>query len=149
MVNKELKRLSRRELVDIIYQLKKNEQELQEQICSLKSELDDKRIRISKAGSIAEAAMSMTDVFSTAQMTAELYLREISNMKDDTERECAKRIEAAEKRVEEVMNDGKKKIANLKSQYKNEYMKWKQLQSKIEAFEQMKKQGLCEDIEND
>ena len=48
MINKELKRLSRRELVDIIYQLKKNEQEMQEEIESLKNELEDKRIRISK-----------------------------------------------------------------------------------------------------
>ena len=32
MISKELKRLSRRELVDIIYQLKKNEQEMQEEI---------------------------------------------------------------------------------------------------------------------
>ena len=31
MINKELKRLSRRELVDIIYQLKKNEQEMEKE----------------------------------------------------------------------------------------------------------------------
>ena len=36
MINKELKRLSRRELVDIIYQLKKNEQEMQEEIEKLR-----------------------------------------------------------------------------------------------------------------
>jgi hypothetical protein len=34
MVSKELKRLSRRELVDIIYQMKKNEQLLQDEIAS-------------------------------------------------------------------------------------------------------------------
>ena len=90
MISKELKRLSRRELVDIIYQLKKNEQEMQEEIESLKNELEDKRIRISTAGSIADAAMSVTNVFSTAQMTADLYLREISYMKEDTEKECEK-----------------------------------------------------------
>jgi len=78
MISKELKRLSRRELVDIIYQLKKNEQKMQEEIESLKNELQDKRIRISAAGSIADAAMSVTNVFSTAQRTADIYLREIS-----------------------------------------------------------------------
>ena len=82
MINKELKRLSRRELVDIIYQLKKNEQAMQEEIESLKTALQDKRIRISSAGSIADAAMSMTDVFSAAQMSADLYLREIAQMKE-------------------------------------------------------------------
>ena len=81
MISKDLKRLSRRELVDIIYQLKKNEQEMQEEIESLKNELQDKRIRISMAGSIADAAMSVTNVFSAAQVTADLYLSEISCMK--------------------------------------------------------------------
>ena len=148
MINKELKRLSRRELVDIIYQLKKNEQEMQEEIESLKNELGDKRIRISTAGSIADAAMSVTNVFSTAQMTADLYLREISYMKEDTEKDCAKKIENAEKRVKEILDDGEKKFDILKSAYKREYMKWQQLKSEIAELEERKNQVMCEGIEN-
>ncbi|MBR4283023.1 MAG: hypothetical protein IKT35_04840, partial [Clostridia bacterium] len=41
MLGKELKHLSRKELVDIIYQLKKNEDEMKEEIESLKKELED------------------------------------------------------------------------------------------------------------
>ena len=148
MINKELKRLSRRELVDIIYQLKKNEQEMQEEIESLKNELGDKRIRISTAGSIADAAMSVTNVFSTAQMTADLYLREISYMKEDTEKDCAKKIENAEKRVKEILADGEKKFDILKSAYKREYIKWQQLKSEIAEREERKNQVMCEGIEN-
>ena len=148
MINKELKRLSRRELVDILYQLKKNEQEMQEEIESLKNELQDKRIRISTAGSIAEAAMSVTNVFSTAQMTADLYLREISCMKDDTEKECAKKIEEAEKKVREILADGEKKFDTLKAAYKREYVKWQQLKSAVTALEARRKQLLCEGIDD-
>ena len=147
MINKELKHLSRRELVDIIYQLKKNEQEMQEEIESLKNELGDKRIRISTAGSIADAAMSVTNVFSTAQMTAELYLREISLMKEDTEKECAKKIEDAEKKVKEILADGEKKFNTLKVAYKNEYAKWQQLQMQNAVLE-ANRQESCEDTEN-
>ena len=67
MVNKELKKLSRRELVDIIYQLKKSEQQLQEEIKTLQEALQDKRIRLSTAGSVAEAAASVTGLFFAAQ----------------------------------------------------------------------------------
>ena len=147
MISKELKRLSRRELVDIIYQLKKNEQEMQEEIESLKKELNDKRIRISEAGSIADAATSVTEVFSAAQMTAELYLNEIAYMKEDTEKECAQKIETAETKVKEVLADGEKKFANLKAHYKNKYIKYQELKTEIEALEQKKKE-LCEEIEN-
>ena len=148
MISKELKRLSRRELVDIIYQLKKNEQEMQEEIESLKNELQDKRIRISTAGSIADAAMSVTNVFSTAQMTADLYLREISYMKEDTEKDCAKKIENAEKMVKEILADGEKKFDTLKAAYKREHVRWQQLKSEVAELEERKNQVMCEGIEN-
>lgn len=147
MISKELKRLSRRELVDIIYQLKKNEQEMQEEIESLKTELQDKRIRISTAGSIADAAMSVTNVFSTAQMTADLYLREISYMKENTEKECAKKVEEAEKKVRDILADGEKKFDTLKAAYKSEYAKWQQLRTQNAVLE-ANKQESCEGIEN-
>lgn len=134
MINKDLKHLSRRELVDIIYQLKKNEQEMQEKIDSLTHELQDKRIRISMAGSIADAAMSMTNVFSNAQLTADLYLREISCMKEDTEKECAKKIEDAEKKVRAILADGEKRFDVLRAAYKSEYAKWQQLRTQNAAL---------------
>ena len=139
MINKELKRLSRRELVDIIYQLKKNEQEMQEEITLLKNELEDKQIRISNAGSIADAAVSITNVFSVAQTTADVYLQEIAIMKEKTEKECSKKIKNAEKKVEKIMADGERQFNNLKTHYEIEYKKWQQLKSEVQAMEQAKK----------
>ena len=106
MIGKELKKLSRRELVDIIYQMKKNEQQMQEEIAALQEALQDKRIRHSVAGSIAEAAIDITQVFSTAQMTADLYLHEIACMKADTEQECAKMLEDARKQARDILAVG-------------------------------------------
>ena len=107
MISKELKKLSRRDLVDIIYQLKKNEQEKQEKIAALEEALQEKRIRVSVAGSIAEAAVDITQIFSTAQRTADLYLHEIASMKEDTERECAKMLEEAKKQAETILAEAR------------------------------------------
>ena len=57
MTDKEFKRLTRSQLIDIIYQLQLNEEKLLDQTKKLKEALDDKRIRMEKAGSIAEAAI--------------------------------------------------------------------------------------------
>lgn len=103
MISKELKKLNRRELVDIIYQLKKSENQLREQVAALEQALQDKRIKLSVAGSIAEAAMDVTNIFATAQRTADLYLHEISCMKADAERECAKIIEEAHKKAKMIL----------------------------------------------
>ena len=148
MISKELKHLSRRELVDIIYQLKQSEQETKEEIESLKKELEDKRIRICSAGSVADAALLMTNIFSTAQETADIYLREITCMKEETEKICAKKMEDADKKVKDILADGKKKFDILRTAYKSEYAKWQQLQAEIAAYKQKKKQELCEDVTN-
>lgn len=105
MVSKELRRLSRRELIDIIYQMKKNEQQMQAEIASLQEALQDRQIRISVAGSIAEAAVSITNVFSAAQLSADLYLQEISRMKQETEAECRRIIAEAQRKAAEISSD--------------------------------------------
>lgn len=145
MVSKELKKLNRRELVDIIYQLKKNEQQMQEQIADLENSLQEKRIRVSVAGSIAEAAMDVTNIFSTAQATADLYLQEISCMKAETEEKCAKMIEDARKRAEMILSDAGKQLDDLNMRYQITYKKWQELQAEIQAQEKVKQ---YEDIRN-
>mgnify|MGYP003297435299 CR=1 FL=1 len=132
MISKELKKLNRRELVDVIYQLKKNEEQMQDQIASLEAELQDRRIHLSVAGSIAEAATDVTGIFSVAQSTADLYLREIALMKEDAQKECEKMIEDAQKKVESIMADGKKQYDALAARYQTDYKKWQQLRAEIE-----------------
>ena len=105
MISKELKKLSRRELVDIIYQLKKNEQQMQEKIAALEEALQEKRIRISEAGSIAEAAAAITKVFTAAQEAADLYLQEIACMKEETRQECERMIADAQQTAEKIPSD--------------------------------------------
>ena len=107
MVSKELKKLSRRELVDIIYQMKRNEQQMQEEIASLREALEDKRFHLSSAGSIADAACSITSLFSAAQTSADLYLQEIASMKRDTEIECARMIDEAKEKAARIIADSK------------------------------------------
>ena len=105
MIKRELKRLSRRELIDIIYQMKKNEQHMQEEIASLQEELREKRIRIAAAGSIADAAVSITEVFTAAQTAADLYLQEIACMKEEAEQESKRIIEEAQKTAGKIISD--------------------------------------------
>ena len=148
MVTRELKKLSRRELMDIIYQMKKKEQQLQEEIASLQEELEMKRMRLSTAGSIAEAAASITNVFNAAQKTADLYLREISCMKEETEQECIKMIKEANATITRILADGEKQSAALNEKYQAEYQKYQQLQTEIQLLEEQKKRGSNEEADH-
>ena len=77
MTDKEFKRLSRSQLIDIIYQLQLKQEELTADIEKLSKAVADKRLRVSKAGNIAEAAMEIHNVMQTAQDAADHYLEEI------------------------------------------------------------------------
>lgn len=78
MADKELRKLRRSELVDIIYQLKKNEQRLQEENAELKRRLEDREIKVENVGSLAEAALALSGIFRAAEESVALYVEEIN-----------------------------------------------------------------------
>lgn len=77
MTDKEFKRLSRFQLIDIIYQLQLKQEELIADNEALTKALDDKRIQVCKAGNIAEAALEIHNVMQAAQDAASHYLEEM------------------------------------------------------------------------
>lgn len=77
MTDKELRRMGRGDLIEIIYQYQKREQELMEENAALQRRLEDRRINIEKAGSIAEAALYLNHIFESAQAAADHYLEEV------------------------------------------------------------------------
>ncbi len=85
MTDKEFKRLSRPQLIDIIYQFQLQVDQLTERNQELERELADKRFRLHNAGNIAEAALVMNDCFRSAQNAAEQYLNEIKAIREETE----------------------------------------------------------------
>ena len=149
MISNELKKLNRRELVDIIYQMKKNEQLLQDEVASLRSELEEKRIRLAEAGSIADAAVSIADVFSAAQTAADLYLHEISCMKAEAEKECSQMLEEAQKAVDKIFADGRKQCEELSIRYEMQAAKCRQIEEELQQLEELKQQRLHEEPENE
>ena len=85
MTDKEFKRLSRAQLIDIIYQFQLQIDTLTEKNQELERELADKRLRLDNAGNIADAALEINDCFRSAQNAAEQYLNEIKTIREETE----------------------------------------------------------------
>lgn len=108
MTDKEFKRLSRAQLIDIIYQFQLQIDTLTEQKQVLERELADKRLRLSNAGNIAEAALEITDCFLSAQNAAEQYLNEIKAMREETEAERERILEEARAAAEAILASAQK-----------------------------------------
>ena len=108
MTDKEFKRLGRAQLIEIIYRLQLQIEELTEKNASLESDLEDKRLRIDNAGDIAKAALEMNDCFRSAQNAADQYLSEIKLMREEAEAEKKKIIEDAKAEAEKIIAKAKK-----------------------------------------
>ena len=107
MTDKEFKRLTRAQLIDIIYQLQLQIDKLNEQNGALETELKDKRLRLSNAGNIAEAALAINDCFRSAQNAAEQYLEEIKTIREETEAEQQRILAQARAEAEAILSGAK------------------------------------------
>ena len=103
MTDREFKRLSRSQLIDIIYQLQIKQKELEDENLKLKEELEDKRIRMRQAGNIAEASLAIHNVMQAAQDAASQYLEEIRIMHTETEEKCQRLLEKAQKDADDII----------------------------------------------
>ena len=108
MTDKEFKQLSRAQLIEIIYQLQLQLDGLTERNQALEDALADKRLRISNAGNLAEAALEINDCFRSAQNAAEQYLNEIKLMREETEAERQRILAQARAEAEEIIAGAKK-----------------------------------------
>ena len=107
MTDKEFKRLSRSQLIDIIYQFQLKQNELTEEIERLTKALADRRLRVKEAGNIADAALEITNVMQAAQDAATLYLEEIRTMREETKIECQRLLENAQKEAESIIGQAR------------------------------------------
>ena len=75
MTNKELRKLSRAELIDILFELQTQNENLTAENRELAAQLESRQLQITEAGSIAEAALRLNGVFEAAQAAADQYVR--------------------------------------------------------------------------
>lgn len=80
MIEKDLKKLRRAELLEIMLDQSYEIDQLRKRVKELEAQLEDRRIKIENAGSIAEASLQLTKVFEEAQKAADLYLENIRNL---------------------------------------------------------------------
>ena len=85
MTDKELRRLRRDELLELLIEQTKRADALQVQLDDAKAQLSSRRIAIENAGSLAEAALRLSGVFQSAEQAAKLYLDNLSGEADEPE----------------------------------------------------------------
>jgi regulator of replication initiation timing len=108
----ELRRMNRRKLLEVLLASSRENQSLHDNIKSLleknrqlQTQLDDKKIRIETAGTIAEAAFQLNGVMESAQNAAEQYLDNLQDLyKRETVR-CEQKEALAQQQAQSILDN--------------------------------------------
>lgn len=112
MTNKELRKLSRAELIDILFELQTQNENLTVENRELAAQLESRQLQITEAGSIAEAALRLNGVFEAAQAAADQYVRCTKDSLAIAERTLAAAKRQADTLVQEATAQAQKLLAD-------------------------------------
>ena len=92
MNENELKRLGRRDLLELLLELSKENEQLRKRNSALEAQLMDRMIKIYNAGSLADAVLQLNGVFQAAQEACDQYIYNVKmqcqKMEDETKNKC-------------------------------------------------------------
>lgn len=91
MTDKELKKLNRAELLELLIEQMKENKRLQSELAAANERLEAHDIAIDEAGSIAEASLKLNGVFQAAQAAAAQYLENIRALSVRQEAVCRRK----------------------------------------------------------
>ena len=120
MPDRELRRMRRAELVEIILALKQTEDRLRAENAALAAQLQERQIHIENAGSIAQAALELNKVFEAAQAAADEYVASVRAANKNTDAAANALRAQAEAEAEQILAQAQTEAANLKARTQKE-----------------------------
>ena len=99
MDNKKLKRIGKKELLEILLSQAKKIEELERELKKSQKLLETKKISLEECGNLAEASLKLNKVFEVAQQSADQYLLNIQEKCKKIESDTKKSCEAEKEKV--------------------------------------------------
>ena len=141
MNEKEMKRLSRADLLELLLQERRENESLHAEIESLREQLEDRTIKIQKAGSIAEASLQLSGIFDTAQKAAEQYLENIRLLSREQEKICKQMEAETEEKCRKLETETKQRCREMVRKADQESSAcWSKISKYLEDFYQLRKE---------
>ena len=92
MRSRDCRHYSRRELIEIIYELERREERLEKKLEKARARLKERGERMERAGTLAEVTAIIAGLFEAADETAAMYLQGVR-----AQAECLRPADAEEK----------------------------------------------------
>lgn len=119
MTERDLKKMSRSDLLEMLIEQGKELEEVKQQLEKAQAELADRRIVLDNAGSIAEASLAVNGVFLAAQAAADEYLTNIKELNQRQDEIIAAREKISVEKAERMQNDTAARCSRLEEETKS------------------------------
>ncbi len=116
MTYKELHKLKREELLEMMISLSKENEKLKKKLSDAEDKLKSREIFLYKAGSIAEASLALNGVFEAAQKACDQYVENINR----TNEECEEILRTAKTASARIISDARKAAQRIIEEAKQE-----------------------------
>lgn len=148
MTDKELRKLSRNDLLQMLVEQGKELRTLKEKYAEAEAALQDRSIQIEKAGSIAEAALQLNGVFEAAQAACQQYSENIAQLSQRQEAICAQREAESRAKAKGIVEEAEQQAALLEQKTKEQCAEllqtaqtqaqsyWDEVSTRLQAFMQ-------------
>lgn len=107
MTDKELKRLSRAELLELLLIQTRETERLQVKLEAARQQLEDRQLCVSNAGDLAHAVLEINHVMGAAQEAANQYLANIAIMEQQTRERCERMLAEAQAEADRILSNAK------------------------------------------
>lgn len=102
MTEKQLKKLSRAELLELLLEQTREVENLRQKLTKAEALLSDRHIRVLEAGDLAHAVLAVNGVMEAAQAAAQQYLDNMVTMEEETRCKCDRMLEEARKEATRI-----------------------------------------------
>lgn len=96
MTAKELKRLRRSDLMEMLLELSKENLQLRLELQETRKKLEDKELQVRQSGSLAEAALRLNRIFEDAQAACDQYELNVRLRCQKLEEEARRKLDDAQ-----------------------------------------------------
>ena len=135
MMDQELRHLTREDLLDIIYELQRRTQQVEQENETIRKQLADRTVKLEKAGSIAEAALALNGVFEAAQAAADQYLAQVHAANEQSQQLADRIVADAQRKATAIVQQAQQEADRIRAMTdEGTQQKWAELQEKTDTM---------------
>ena len=116
MTEKELKRLTRADLLEMLIAQSEELRQVKERLKTAEAALANRVIEIDNAGSIAEASLRLNGVFEAAQAACEQYTENIRLLSERSQLVCRRMEEESREQAERLLEQTRRRCEEMEAQ---------------------------------